>query len=470
MVKIVANYEIMRTLGQGKYSKVKFGRDLETGETYAIKIMNLNYIKKEQMETQLKREIAIMKIMKHPNIVKLKEVLQTENNMYVIMELVTGGELFDRIVAAEKFDEITARRYFHQLVSAVEYCHNQGIAHRDLKPENLLLDSTDRLKITDFGLSSIVPNKLGKSQLLKTTCGTPNYVSPEVIKEKGYDGFISDIWSLGVILYVMLTGRLPFDDRNINVLFKKIESGKVDYPIHLSKEAKHLISHMLQVNPKKRYTIAQIKASKWFQIGYKEEYSVIMPQPQPKIELSNSDIKNAVKDSFYKEVDQLPQNSTQKSPPEVRMNAFDLASQFVMGSISKMATGQDALLIRRQTRLVALGQIEEISEKVFQILKNERANPKFKGTNLIKCYMNMADTVITMNVAILKTVSDSLLIIEFRRGKGNFLAFHQFFRHVASKMSDFVVSANSQPKTEPQTQQQASSSSPQGSAVDPQKQ
>ena len=148
MVKIVANYEIMRTLGQGKYSKVKYGKDLETGETYAIKIMNLNYIKKEQMETQLKREIAIMKIMKHPNIVNLKEVLQTENNIYVIMELVTGRELFDRIVAAEKFDEITARRYFHQLVSAIEYCHNQGIAHRDLKPENLLLDSYDKLKIT----------------------------------------------------------------------------------------------------------------------------------------------------------------------------------------------------------------------------------------------------------------------------------------------------------------------------------
>jgi len=151
MVKIVANYEILRTLGQGKYSKVKYGRDVETGKNYAIKIMNLNYIRKEQMELQLKREIAILKIMQHPNIVSLKEVLQTENNIYVIMELVTGGELFDRIVAAEKFDEITARRYFRQLVSAMEYCHTQNIAHRDLKPENLLLDSYDVLKITVGG-------------------------------------------------------------------------------------------------------------------------------------------------------------------------------------------------------------------------------------------------------------------------------------------------------------------------------
>ncbi|EFC42729.1 predicted protein [Naegleria gruberi] len=443
MVKIVANYEIMRTLGQGKYSKVKFGRDLETGETYAIKIMNLNYIKKEQMETQLKREIAIMKIMKHPNIVNLKEVLQTENNIYVIMELVTGGELFDRIVAAEKFDEITARRYFHQLVSAIEYCHNQGIAHRDLKPENLLLDSFDKLKITDFGLSSIVPNKLGKSQLLKTTCGTPNYVSPEVIKEKGYDGFLADIWSMGVILYVMLTGK----------------SGKVEFPSHLSKEAKDLISKMLQVNPKKRYSIPNIKASKWFQIGYREDFGVVLQSP--KIEISNNDLKEAVKDSFYKEIDQPPpqgSNSNTNQPTEVRMNAFDIASQFVMGSISKMATGQDNLLIRRQTRLVAIGKADDISERVFQILREERANPKFKGTNLIKCYVNLADSVITLNVAILRTVSDTVILIEFRRGKGNFLAFHSFFRHVASKMKDFVVSANISNNT-PSTQNNSPSSS-----------
>ncbi|KAL9650533.1 hypothetical protein ABK040_004752 [Willaertia magna] len=442
MVKLVANYELGRTLGQGKYSKVKYGREIETGESYAIKIMNLNNIKKEQMETQLKKEIAIMKIMKHEHIVSLKEVLQTEHNIYIIMELVTGGELFDRIVAAEKFDEITARRYFQQLVCAIEYCHKQGIAHRDLKPENLLLDSRDNLKITDFGLSSIVANKHGKQQLLTTTCGTPNYVSPEVIKEKGYDGFISDIWSMGVILFVMLSGKLPFDDKNIHNLFKKIESGKVEYPLQFSKDVKDLISKMLQVNPKKRITIPQIKNSKWFQVGFQEDKS----SHNNIITISSTDIKNAVKDSFYKELidgnANIGTKSSQILPGEVKMNAFDLASQYLMGSITKIATGQDSHLIRRQTRVIAIGRAEEIFDKVFVALKEERTNPKPKGTSMIKCFVNSSDSIITFSVVVTKTVSENVTVVEFRRGKGDTLAFHSIYRQVTRRMKDYVCSSN----------------------------
>ena len=156
-----------------------------------------------------------------------------------------------------------------------------------------------------------------------------------------------------------------------------------------------------------------------------------------KITISSTDIKDAVKDSFYKEI---PDRPNQTGPTEVRMNAFDLASQYVMGSISKMATGQDGTLIKRQTRLVTKGKAEEIMERMFEILKEEKANPKFKGTSLLKCFVNLSDSVITLNVALTKTVSDDLSILEFRRGKGNFLAFHSFFRHVAGRMKEYVIS------------------------------
>jgi len=176
-------------------------------------------IVREGMESQLKREIAIMKILKHKNVIQLKEVLQSQNNIYIVLELITGGELFDKIVKAKKFPENVARRYFQQLISAMDYCHNNGIAHRDLKPENILLDAEGNVKISDFGLSNF--SNLDPTYLMQTTCGTPNYVAPEVLSAKGYVGFRADVWSAGVILYVMLCGCLPFEDENIKQLFQK---------------------------------------------------------------------------------------------------------------------------------------------------------------------------------------------------------------------------------------------------------
>eukprot|EP00759_Apiculatamorpha_spiralis_P037264 PhF_6_TR37184/c2_g2_i1/m.54776 len=225
MPKKIGRYELGKTLGTGNFSKVKLGVD-DSGLNWAIKIVDKAQLAKEHMEEQLKREIAVMKVLKHENIVQLREVLQTANHIYLVLELVTGGELFDRIVAAKRFDEATARRYFQQLIMGTYYCHMQGIAHRDLKPENLLLDGNDNLKISDFGLSNLQRGgPQGNGTLLQTVCGTPNYVAPEVLKEKGYNGMMADVWSCGVILFVMLAGYLPFDDPNMNHLFNKIERG-----------------------------------------------------------------------------------------------------------------------------------------------------------------------------------------------------------------------------------------------------
>eukprot|EP01027_Heterolobosea_sp_BB2_P009656 GEZU01014225.1.p1 GENE.GEZU01014225.1~~GEZU01014225.1.p1 ORF type:complete len:246 (-),score=52.10 GEZU01014225.1:74-811(-) len=238
MVKRIGKYELGKTLGRGTFSKVKYAIDTETKQPYAIKIVDRKQVVKENMEQQLKREIAIMKILKHQYVVDLKEVLQTSKHIYIVLELITGGELFDRIVSAKRFSEDQARRYFQQLITGIEYCHKQGIAHRDLKPENLLLDANDNLKISDFGLSALSEGRDGRQKLLMTTCGTPNYVAPEVLLEKGYDGFQADVWSAGVILFVMLAGYLPFDDPTMNGLFAKIEKGKYKAPRHLSSGAK----------------------------------------------------------------------------------------------------------------------------------------------------------------------------------------------------------------------------------------
>jgi len=269
MGKKIGKYELGKTLGSGNFSKVKLGVDPETKEQVAVKIIEKEQLVKERMEEQLRREIAVMKQLKHSNIVQLKEVMQTANHIYLVLELVTGGELFDKIVQAKRFDEPTARRYFHQLIMGIFYCHQQGIAHRDLKPENLLLDGNDVLKITDFGLSNLQrvgPN--GAGTLLQTVCGTPNYVAPEVLAEKGYNGIFADCWSCGVVLFVMLAGYLPFDDPNMNALFNKIERGDYRMARHFSDPVKDLIGKLLTVDPSKRLTTDGIIAHPWFQIGF----------------------------------------------------------------------------------------------------------------------------------------------------------------------------------------------------------
>lgn len=265
MSSFIGEYKVGALLGTGSFSKVRQLEDPQ-GKIWAVKIIDKRRLKKECMEDQMLREIAIMKKLRHRNVVEMKDVLQSNNHYFIVLELVTGGELFDKIVAAKRFDENTARKYFHQLIAGMYFCHTWGYAHRDLKPENLLLDVNDTLKISDFGLSN-----LQQDVLLQTVCGTPNYVAPEVLMERGYNGLSADIWSCGVILYVMLAGRLPFDDRNMNTLLGKIERGEYQMIRHISHSAKDLISRMMVVDPRKRITIEDIIKHPWFQVGWDPE-------------------------------------------------------------------------------------------------------------------------------------------------------------------------------------------------------
>lgn len=271
LVKI-GHYTLGQTLGVGTFGKVKIGEHQLTKSKVAIKILNRQKIKSLDVVGKIRREIQNLKLFRHPHIIKLYQVISTPTDIFMIMEYVSGGELFDYIVKNGKLQEHEARRFFQQIISGVDYCHRHMIVHRDLKPENLLLDHNMHVKIADFGLS----NMMMDGEFLRTSCGSPNYAAPEVISGKLYAGPEVDIWSCGVILYALLCGTLPFDDEHVPSLFRKIKSGIFPIPEYLNKSVVSLLCHMLHIDQMKRATIEDIKKHEWFQ---KDCPAYLFPSP-----------------------------------------------------------------------------------------------------------------------------------------------------------------------------------------------
>ncbi|KAJ0620660.1 putative protein kinase CAMK-CAMKL-CHK1 family [Helianthus annuus] len=265
---LFGKYEVGRLLGYGAFAKVYHARDVHTEQSFAIKAINKQRIIKGGLAANVKREISIMRRLRHPNIVRLLEVLANKKKIFFVLEFAKGGELFNK-VAKSRFSEDLSRRYFQQLISAVGYCHSRGIFHRDLKPENLLLDENWNLKVTDFGLSAVT-EQIRPDGLLHTLCGTPAYVAPEILLKNGYDGAKVDIWSCGIILFVLNSGYLPFNDPNLMVMYKKICSGEFRVPRWTSPDLKRLLFRLLDTNPKTRITVDEIINDPWFRIGYTE--------------------------------------------------------------------------------------------------------------------------------------------------------------------------------------------------------
>lgn len=234
---------------------------ITTHQKVAVKILNKGKIKQQEMAEKVRREINILKMCTHPHIIRLYEVIDTPTDIFVVMEYVSGGELFDYIVSRGRLPPDEARHFFHQIISGIEYCHFHKIVHRDLKPENLLLDADNNIKLADFGLSNVSHD----GDFLRTSCGSPNYAAPEVISGNLYAGAEVDVWSCGVILYALLCGTLPFDDESIPNLFKKIKSGMYSLPTHLSQSSRDLILRMLVVDPMKRIRIQDVRKHQWFQ-------------------------------------------------------------------------------------------------------------------------------------------------------------------------------------------------------------
>ncbi|KAJ3021610.1 MAP microtubule affinity-regulating kinase 1 [Thoreauomyces humboldtii] len=255
----IGNYDYVRSIGEGSFAKVKMAVHRLTGEKVAIKIIDKDALPDTYSLTHLHREAQIMRMLDHPNIVQLIEVMETKRELHLVLEYASGGEVLDYIVAHERLKESEARKFFYEVVSALDYCHQRNIVHRDLKAENLLLDGDMHIKISDFGLS----NTFDRSKQLSTCCGSPVYSAPELIEGRKYIGPEVDMWSLGVNLYAMVVGDLPFVEKDLKKLYEKILSGRYYVPNYVSGECRDLISKLLVLNPAKRYTAAQVLEHGW---------------------------------------------------------------------------------------------------------------------------------------------------------------------------------------------------------------
>ncbi|XP_048360679.1 maternal embryonic leucine zipper kinase isoform X2 [Sphaerodactylus townsendi] len=262
--ELLKYYEIRETVGTGGFAKVKLACHRLTGEQVAVKIMDKLALGDDL--PRIKMEIEAMKSLSHQHICRLYQVIETPEKIFMVMEYCPGGELFDYIIAKDRLTEEEACVFFRQIVSAIAYVHNHGYAHRDLKPENLLIDAEHNLKLIDFGLCA--KPKGGLDYHLNTCCGSPAYAAPELIQGKAYIGSEADIWSMGVLLYALLCGFLPFDDDNVMALYKKIVRGKYEVPKWLSPGSVLLLHQMLQVDPKRRIMVKHLLNHPWLMQGY----------------------------------------------------------------------------------------------------------------------------------------------------------------------------------------------------------
>lgn len=419
----VGKYELGRTVGEGTFAKVKFARNVETGSSVAIKILDRDQVLKNKMVEQLKREISTMKLIKHPNVIQIFEVMASKKKIYIVLEFVDGGELFDRIATKGRLKEAEARSYFQQLINAVDYCHSRGVYHRDLKPENLLLDSYGVLKVSDFGLSALSQQLRGDG-LLHTACGTPNYVAPEVLKDKGHDGTASDIWSCGVILFVLMAGYLPFDEQNLSTLYTKICKADFACPPWFSSGAKNLINRILDPNPLTRMTIAEILKDEWFKIGYKPSHF----EEEEGVNLDDVDaVFNDSKEHLITETREKPES----------MNAFEFISKTQGFSLEKLFEKQ-AGLVKRETRFASHCPAHEIMSKIEEAAKPlgfnvDKRNYKMK----LKGDKNGRKGKLSVTTEVFE-VAPSLHMVELRKDGGDTLEFHKFYKTFSSGLTDIV--------------------------------
>ncbi|KAI8807921.1 kinase-like domain-containing protein [Cladochytrium replicatum] len=250
----VGEYILKKTIGQGTFGKVKLAEHIHTREKVAVKIIEKANVKTAKQRNSVQREVRLMRLLHHPHIVEVMDILENDTHIFMIMEYAQGGELFDYIVNRGKLSEKESRHFFRQILSAVGYCHSNSVIHRDLKPENLLLTQDNNIKIIDFGFG----NTFHRDKTLDTYCGSPFYAAPEMIKGVRYMGPEVDIWSLGVILYALLEGKLPFDANSMTELYERISKGVYDTPPGFSQGAAHLISRMLTVDSNARAKLEEV--------------------------------------------------------------------------------------------------------------------------------------------------------------------------------------------------------------------
>ncbi|OAY24962.1 CBL-interacting serine/threonine-protein kinase 12 [Manihot esculenta] len=373
---LLGRYEIGKLLGHGTFAKVYLARNVKTNESVAIKVIDKEKILKGGLIAHIKREISILRRVRHPNIVQLFEVMATKAKIYFVMEYVRGGELFNK-VAKGRLKEEVARKYFQQLISAVSFCHARGVFHRDLKPENLLLDENGDLKVSDFGLSA-VSDQIRQDGLFHTFCGTPAYVAPEVLARKGYDAAKVDIWSCGVILFVLMAGYLPFNDQNIMAMYKKIYKGEFRCPRWFSPELVRLLWRLLDTNPETRGTMPQIMENKWFKKGFKhikffiEDDKVFSFETEGQLDDADSSSDQSLSES---EPEMETRRRITSLPRPASLNAFDIISfspGFNLSGLFEEGGEEGARIVSGAPVSKIISKLEEIAKLVsFTVRKKD---------------------------------------------------------------------------------------------------
>ncbi|XP_074583168.1 CBL-interacting protein kinase 8-like [Curcuma longa] len=422
VVRRVGKYEVGRTIGEGNFAKVKFAQNTETGESVAMKVLDRATIIKHKMVDQIKREISIMKLVRHPHVVRLHEVLASRTKIYIILEYITGGELFDKIIRHGKLSEAESRRYFQQLIDGVGYCHSKGVYHRDLKPENLLLDSQGNLKISDFGLSALPAHGVS---LLRTTCGTPNYVAPEVLGHKGYNGAVADTWSCGIILYVLLAGYLPFDEVDLGTLYSKIDKAEFSFPSWFLDGSKSLIRRILDPNPETRMRMEDIRNDEWF----KKNYVPVSPLEAEEVDL----------DDIYAVFDESEVNEQSRNEElgPLNLNAFDL---IILSEGLNLATLFDrrqdyarhiTRFLSRKSAKVVLSSMEVVAQSMG--FKTHIRNYKMRMEGLTE------DRTAHLSVVIeIFEIAPSFLMVDIQRASGDVTDYLKFNKNFHSKLDEII--------------------------------
>ncbi|KAK6917695.1 Protein kinase domain [Dillenia turbinata] len=417
---LMQKYELGRLLGQGTFAKVYYARDLKSGQSVAIKIVDKEKILRVGLIDQIKREISVMRLVRHPNVVQLYEVMATKTKIYFAMEYAKGGELFNK-VAKGRLKEDLARKYFQQLIGAVDFCHSRGVYHRDLKPENLLLDEDENLKVSDFGLSALRESRR-QDGLLHTTCGTPAYVAPEVISKRGYDGAKADIWSCGVVLFVLLAGYLPFHDQNLMEMYRKISRGEFKCPQWFQLEVRKLLSKILDPNPYSRITMSKLMENSWFIKGFK-------PLEPP---LCNDDEDNDLDelgDIFTASASDSEGITTPRalkghSMKPTCVNAFDIISHSQGFNLSGLF--DEYMVYKPEERFTTTQSPSIIVSKLGEIAETERFKVKMKG-GMVKLQGCKEGRKGQLQIdAEIFEVTPSLHIVELKKTAGDTMEYRDF--------------------------------------------
>ncbi|KAL0305615.1 UNVERIFIED_CONTAM: CBL-interacting serine/threonine-protein kinase [Sesamum radiatum] len=423
---LLGRYEIGKLLGHGTFAKVYHARNVKTGESVAIKVIDKEKILKVGLIAHIKREISILRRVRHPNIVQLFEVMATKSKIFFVMEYVKGGELFNK-VAKGRLKEEVARKYFQQLVSAVGFCHARGVYHRDLKPENILLDEDGNLKVSDFGLSAI-SEQIKQDGLFHTFCGTPAYVAPEVLARKGYDAAKVDIWSCGVILFVLMAGYLPFHDQNIMLMYKKIYKGEFRCPRWFSPELARLLRRLLDTNPETRITIPEVMNNKWFKKGFKHVKFYI---EDDKLCNVNDDVNEDVND----DADSLSEQSLSESESELltrrkitglprpaSLNAFDIISfsrGFDLSGLFEEGADGGARFVSGAPVPSIISKLEEIAKVVSFTVRKKDCRVSLEGSK------DGVTGPLTIAAEIFE-LTPSLRVVEVKKKGGDRVEYEEF--------------------------------------------